>query len=326
MASSVALTPNVSAVRAGRTASLIYNNLQSNANQIMFAHKQDIIIVNTPLPDEQAPHSVAKTNFLEKDTVSSLKFCKLQASEQHVIVATTDTGLLNVLDASGQQLLGSYKFAAESDYAALRGITSDGGATLFVGTCNGTIIPFTAAPFAVQVAWSDQCSAPITCLASNQNHQALSLYSGDEKGTVTLWSGATKKIAGSVPQASGQPCTSLVVANDFVIAAYSTGHIRLFGTSAAAPLDLQFEICAHARCINALAFSAAKSLLVAAAEDSYVTAWSVPRAAAEDPKNIKCRQMTVGALVGVCFPKEGDASVASTSYDSRYIFQSNLSS
>ena len=74
-------------------------------------------------------------------------------------------------------------------------------------------------------------------------------------------------------QGMGYPCTSACQKGDWVLAGYSTGHIRGFR------LDIEemcFEITAHSRAITGLTVNKDGSELISCGRDQYLNVWSIP--------------------------------------------------
>lgn len=73
-------------------------------------------------------------------------------------------------------------------------------------------------------------------------------------------------------------CTSIKLLEDVVIAAYGSGHIRMFLVRE--PI-LLCEVAAHARWITALDVAPESRLALTVAEDSFVRVWQIEKNADE---------------------------------------------
>jgi WD40 repeat protein len=71
----------------------------------------------------------------------------------------------------------------------------------------------------------------------------------------------------------GYPCTSVAIRDDVIVAAYSSGHIRLFRGSIQ---EMAIEITAHARIINAIALHPTLSTFASCGDDQFLNIWSLP--------------------------------------------------
>lgn len=67
-------------------------------------------------------------------------------------------------------------------------------------------------------------------------------------------------------------CTSLGLWEGMVVAAYGSGHIRLFST---VEPSLLCEVAAHARWITALDVASSANLFLSVSEDSFVRVWEI---------------------------------------------------
>lgn len=60
-----------------------------------------------------------------------------------------------------------------------------------------------------------------------------------------------------------------------IIAAYGSGHIRLFSTSTSSEPQLLVEVAAHARWITALDVAMDEGTVLSVSEDSFVKVWDI---------------------------------------------------
>lgn len=67
-------------------------------------------------------------------------------------------------------------------------------------------------------------------------------------------------------------CTSVGLWEGMVVAAYGSGHIRLFST---VEPTLLCEVAAHARWITALDVASHANLVLSVSEDSFVRVWEI---------------------------------------------------
>jgi WD domain, G-beta repeat. len=68
------------------------------------------------------------------------------------------------------------------------------------------------------------------------------------------------------------PCTSLKIWGDFILCAYGSGHIRVFGTQA---WSLICEVAAHARWITAIDMALETGYFLSVSEDSFARVWQI---------------------------------------------------
>lgn len=122
---------------------------------------------------------------------------------------------------------------------------------------------------------------PITALASNDEH----LVSADEKGCITAYSiqESYKQVSQvltsrfSSDDCGGHYVSSLACCGVTSVAAFTTGHIRLYRMDIG---DMILEIAAHSRCITALAVHPTHSVFASCGEDQTVNVWSLESSAA----------------------------------------------
>jgi WD40 repeat protein len=173
--------------------------------------------------------------------------------------------------------------AAEKHY--LRGITSVGASNIAIGCSNGSTFVFkvhynrssmtvelahtlsstnTARSTVVAVAGSEEVlvvghdDGEICGYDSSNNFsQTCSLVSAKEEGVM-----ATGLI------------TSLIVNGDTIVAAYTTGHLRIYRASIE---ELTVEITAHVRCITGLVLHPVyRNIMVSCGEDERFHLWEFP--------------------------------------------------
>jgi WD40 repeat protein len=68
------------------------------------------------------------------------------------------------------------------------------------------------------------------------------------------------------------PCTSLKMWRSFILCAYGSGHIRVFGTQT---LSLISEVAAHARWITATDIAPQAGYFLSVSEDSFAKVWQI---------------------------------------------------
>ncbi|CAM9255384.1 unnamed protein product, partial [Hapterophycus canaliculatus] len=110
---------------------------------------------------------------------------------------------------------------------------------------------------------------PITCAGADSDY----CVSGDAGGAVTVWSVAKHLERHCSFEGDGNPVTALRTRDSTVIAAYSTGHLRLFD---ARKMSLAIEIAAHSRTINAIDLHPSSMLLATVGEDFFLNVWELP--------------------------------------------------
>lgn len=117
------------------------------------------------------------------------------------------------------------------------------------------------------------------------------------------------------------PCTSILTRFDMIIAAYSTGHIRLFRPQTS---ELVIEIAAHARCITGLAIHPSLNILASVSEDQFLIVWQLPAnlsRAANDIDLLFSEKIDNHLLTGVAFVSDEKIGVVSFDEDDMIMFK-----
>jgi len=116
----------------------------------------------------------------------------------------------------------------------------------------------------------------ITCLAAS----ALYLLSADEEGNIRAYSITDNyenvmqiSTTGTANSVVGKYCTSICTRKTTAIAAFSTGHMRVYN------IDLGqcvLELAAHSRCITGMALHPTEDYVATCGEDQAINVWTVP--------------------------------------------------
>ena len=104
----------------------------------------------------------------------------------------------------------------------------------------------------------------------------------------------------------GDPCASIAVYNDDIIAGFASGRVRCYSEKGEVLHDLQ----AHARCLTALSIQGDR--LATAGEDAHVFVWSLPSL-----EMVHSSHVTDSLLTGVAFIDE--RSLACSAYDNQVV-------
>jgi WD40 repeat protein len=246
-----------------------------------------------------------------------------------VLVAVNQSGGVFVFEENGQKLLHSYKHVSSRGSAKdlhLRGIASDGKETLFVGSGGGDILVLTLTkaklalnkliPASAEGHLDGPQGGGVSALTYASATSAL--VSGDDWGNICFWPAATADSIGAKPAArvegKGSPVNVLASGQGIIGAGFASGHVRMLDPSKRA---LLVEIAAHTRSINALDIHASKPLLLAAAEDTFVTVWSIPSSSNPSVKSLSAESPALGLLTGARFGGQNQELIVTTIYDSR---------
>jgi WD40 repeat protein len=113
---------------------------------------------------------------------------------------------------------------------------------------------------------------------------------------------------------SGFPCTALCSKEDTIMAAYSSGNIRIYRTGSVQ--ELSVEISAHARCITGLSLHPTLFIAASCGEDQHVHVWSFPDFTSYESAAIDLLSSTVipnKKLTGISFMS--DERIGLVAYD-----------
>lgn len=143
-------------------------------------------------------------------------------------------------------------------------------------------------------------SKPITSIVSNKSVTATA----DDDGIIILRDSRESYQVEQKIKTDGYPVTDMVLHPDYVIASFTTGHIRLYRLQTGI---IATEIAAHSRCINGLAFH--ENQLFSVGEDTYLNVWSIPEKDAkssEAANHIFSHRIVDNLLTGVVVVENGN--------------------
>jgi len=324
-------------VKCKVSASLLPANLTVGSKSYAYIHRSEVALVESrlvALGNEKA-EVTSRAAYSDKEPLNAVEFVKL-AGLGDVLVVLNQAGGVYLFDESGQKLLHSYKHTKSGSGAPaslkelhLRGIATDGKEALFVGCGNGDILVFAVSKAKMTLskivpasaeghqdsAAAAQGSGGVSALTYASGANVL--VSGDDWGHLCFW----PAVGGDVPakpaarvEGKGAPVNVLVSGHGLVAAGLASGHIRLLDP---VRKGLAVEVAAHTRAINALDMHPSKPLLLSAAEDTFVTVWSLPTAANPQVKNLSAESPALGLLTGARFGGQNHELIVTTIYDSR---------
>ena len=273
--------------------SLLFNNLASSRGLLCYAHDSQVTIL-------EARGSNKRTLQLRTKVLSSI----FVDHETLVVCAAGYVEIWQVPSPAKARLLKRHSLGDVADDDATqtfcRGSASVGG-VICVGCSTGEILRFEGDH---QTQSLRGHRAPLTCLAGSSR-----LISGCDRGEIRLWEGDDSVIIEDGTRAAeigGDPCASVAVYNDDIIAGFASGRVRCYSEKGEVLHDLQ----AHARCLTALSIEGDR--LATVAEDAHVFVWSLPSL-----ELVHASHVTDSLLTGVAFIDE--RSLACCSYDSQTV-------
>lgn len=161
----------------------------------------------------------------------------------------------------------------------------------------------------------------ITAAASSDSM----MVAGNELGDLFVFSRSGGGIFEQVWEfpGNGFPCTSLGVQGDVIVAAYCTGHIRLFRSSIH---EMAIEIAAHARIINAIKIHPNLNMFASCGDDQFLNVWSLPdftSVSSRDAELLCSERIPNRMLTGVSYFSDDRVGVVSYDEDDLIILTRN---
>lgn len=152
------------------------------------------------------------------------------------------------------------------------------GRTLFVGTSQGDVLVFREDNGSLTLRLKLRASkTPISTVCASVSSGILA--AGSTSGQISVWRLDDLVNVGKVIR-KGSSCMSLQIRKKLVMAAFSSGQIRVY--SCASGVRLVAEIAAHVRCITALALHPQKDWLASVSEDTAINVWSFSGTTSDD--------------------------------------------
>ncbi|KAG9411052.1 WD repeat-containing protein 54 [Aphanomyces cochlioides] len=279
-------------VDAELSASLLANNLSVNKDTMVFAHLEDVVVVNP----KSSGKKCNRITLVEKSIVYQTLVCEL-GGEVYLAIAT-ESGC-QIWDVLGEHLHYSLSLAKElatiQDLQAhfCRGLCHD-DKSIFVGSSASTIFTLTLeagqskgqSEFAVHSTSAASIHAePIHALSTPQDQaKATLLCSGDDEGTFVVWSieNAPHMEVKHKIRATGYPATTLkCISSDWCLSGDTTGKLRLINLRGG---YVAADVGAHSRNLSAL--DANDNRVVTVGEDGYLNVWKLSEKSSEDQLKI----------------------------------------
>ncbi|XP_077992745.1 WD repeat-containing protein 54-like [Glandiceps talaboti] len=306
------------------SASCLYNNLSvmsmpdKNVTSYAVVHKTVVNIANCSGDAMNIQHRQVSCKEMGAPSGNSMilqaKFCEF--TQRSMLVILSQRGI-QIFEPDGSIMLFWHAFgSADSGQAGevfARGVTGAGEGFIVVGTAKGTLLVFAVPPRGPNITMAETLtghSYAISDLRNNGNE----LASADDSGAIIIWKAGTPFSRLAKIPGSGSTCTAVCLFNDYVAGAYGSGHIRIFDVNSG---NVQVEICAHAKWINAMDIAPSAGLLVSASEDSFVRVWEV-RKGNESYPEVELRFsecVTDVQLSGAKFTNRNGRAFGVTGYD-----------
>ncbi|XP_037077119.1 WD repeat-containing protein 54-like [Pollicipes pollicipes] len=217
----------------------------ADATWLAWPHQNQISLVK--LADETV-ESRAVSGRSEEDgqTVLQVRWCELK-NWTYLVAACSNS--VDFYNQHASMLLFSFPYTQEGARCFTRGLAAFLGKAC-VGTSDGSLLVFqsdSGAEGELHLGQRVRMHASAICaLAADERH----LVSADETGNIVQWAGKGSEVA-RLRQIDhyGAPCTALTLTELYVVAAYGSGHLRLFNRESG---QIRAEATAHARWITGL--------------------------------------------------------------------------
>jgi len=245
------------------------NNFSCCSDYACYARHNEVVLLSVssgetrkmPISTKCTVHQAALVN------VTSTLFLVITSSEGTQIWSVDGMELKSFLPLNTMT-------CGEAQGHFCRGITGTGSGYICTGTSSGSVVVINVpARGGEGISFFDNLETKRDCPISTLASSSSVLAAGNDDGDVYIFDTSagfecTRKFMGS-----GFPCTSLCVKADLVIAAYSTGHIRLYRT---ALKEIAAEVTAHARTITGLCIHPTLYMAVSVSEDQHMHVWTLP--------------------------------------------------
>ncbi|XP_033114528.1 WD repeat-containing protein 54-like [Anneissia japonica] len=308
------------------SASLLYNNLsiysvpQKNIISYAVVHKSAVNIATSSSDTANVHHREVYCKDAVTNASTALilqaKFCDLPS--RSLLVICSQKGL-QMFEPDGSAMVFWHALASgETKEGAVftRGITAVHDNYIAVGASSGVILIFTIPSRGTNITLQEMATAH-NCNILDLANEGNVLASADDSGCIMLWKSGPNFQQLLRINGSGMACTSLCMLGHLVIGGYGSGHIRIYSSSTG---DLQTEICAHAKWINAIDVAPDSNLLLTSSEDSFVRLWALQT----DSKYVKVNHefsesVTDLQICGAQFLNSSGTSFGVTGYDSNEV-------
>jgi len=313
----------VTLVPCKASASLLPNNLSTSGNYLVYAHGTQVHLLkdkHTSLLSGSP--TIFKSSVQEDDNISFCRFGRLASGA--VLVVLTTSGLVHIYDEEGRAI----SFTRPVNSQAYQGIATDGESKIYIGCVDGSILVYTLNGNKLSLLQTLSEHKDAICdLTSSSNHDhsilvrkpSSRLCSSDQKGNIVVWdigssSGARKL---HLFPGEGSACNTLAISSPLGVAGYASGHLRIYDIERG---EIQAEITAHTRAINAIDIHPTEGLVVSTSEDTVVNLFTLPTSAHNNHiEPVMSTSINNAMICGVQFCGDNKALIAVVAYDSPHI-------
>lgn len=270
---------NYASTSCSLSPSLLYNNLSfvDKLGVLVYASKKDCVIrdITTHRTDVLPISSTHKETIVH--CTATLAPRGLLHAENAVLIFITTATSSQLWSVESQ--LGRIVHSETGDGGCCGAIVSwpSDAVHMVVGTSKGAVFfaecdTTPGTPFRVHPATKGHMEHAVTAARLSPFHDLpLFAVTGDSVGSVLFWNRDRQAFL-TVQTSECVTALQIVRGGDLVVAANGAGKLHVLDSRTG---DVKVEVCAHSRWIYVLALNSAANQLMSAAEDGYVTVWSV---------------------------------------------------
>lgn len=276
---------------------LSYSSMRGGGYRICYIHKDDLIIAESKngtgiekstrldVTQTQIFHAayigfglVDSTRDVGGPVTNSPMISVPKTSFHEYLVVTSNLGV-QLWSADGERLEWFLKMTEELEetneapqFHFMRGAcsltTSTGTNCIAVGSSIGTLLIVTTSGDVIH-RLSTSSSSPITAVAATPRY----LFCANDEGDILGFrcDGTFENFMRI--QGKGDCCSALVCKDGVVVAAFSTGHVRIYRAELG---ELSIEIAAHSRAMTGMALHPHCAYLATCGEDQNAHVWTFP--------------------------------------------------
>lgn len=285
------------------TPSFIRNNLSCSGKMMAYAQGSLVFTVE----EGKKPLALPMKG---DDPVMQVAYCEIEGKQ--MLVAVTNKNVMAWDVAKNRAIFTAAIADLDKDFGEgdfFRGIACVPPNKVCVGYTKGTVFLFEENDGSLEL--EAKLKGHEAAVAAMGPPQKELLLSGDDEGRVMSWTGAALSKECCF-EGRGSPVMSITGRADMVVAAYMSGHIRIFSRKAEC---LKAEVAAHSRPVSALAMHPSRDQFVSAGEDSLLYVWTLPDFESKSSSDVDVLFQTTAKdkiLVGVGF-YSGD--IVANAYD-----------
>mmetsp|Transcript_4035 Transcript_4035/g.6887 ORF Transcript_4035/g.6887 Transcript_4035/m.6887 type:complete len:340 (-) Transcript_4035:397-1416(-) len=320
-------------LKASGSPSLKYNNLSAGGGRLCFTDSRQVHLI--PAESLHADEvRISQAGLKDSNVIYQSKFVKIR--EKWYLVLATDAGV-QIWDALGNNILFNFVFPTglkdpqrkRSNFA--RGITvvltAEDVEVICVGSSSGDIFLFEGSGIKFRLVNTlkgrDQATSDLTsdyaCRCSTKSDASRRLISADDGGRVVVYDAISPSMFEKsffFEASSDQgPCVSVVVRDDRLVCALSTGQLCFYNL---ATQTKWLELKAHTRFASSMTLHPTRDRFVSVAEDSTLQVLTLPQVG-EKIEVVMSTVMADSMITGAAWFGNNHDDLAVCAYDTDYL-------